>query len=135
MSATERPTATRLRALALVDPHAIEANVGRLRSHLRRGTRFCAVVKADGYGHGALAAARAALAAGAETLAVAGAAEAAALRAGGVEAPVLVMGALSEDELRVALQARAEVVVWRERDLAAVAAAGGGRVHVKLDTG
>ncbi|MHB1810363.1 MAG: alanine racemase, partial [Solirubrobacteraceae bacterium] len=45
------------------------------------------------------------------------------------------MGALSEDELRVALQARAEVVVWRERDLAAVAAAGGGRVHVKLDTG
>ena len=69
-------------------------------------------------------------------LAVAGAAEAAQLRADGIErAPLLVMGALSEQELRIALTARAEVVAWRERDVRALAAAGGGRVHVKLDTG
>src|SRR5581483_11682403 len=62
--------------------------------------------------------------------------EAAELRAGGVDSvPILVMGALADSERATALQARADVVVWRERDVDAVAAAGGGRVHVKLDTG
>jgi alanine racemase len=45
------------------------------------------------------------------------------------------MGALSEVELREALAVNADVVVWHERELEAVAAAGGGRVHVKLDSG
>ena len=67
---------------------------------------LCAVVKADGYGHGAVPAARAALAGGAAWLAVATADEAAELRAAGIEAPVLVMGALSDEELPVALAAR-----------------------------
>jgi alanine racemase len=48
---------------------------------------------------------------------------------------VLVMGALSPAELKEALAADADVVVWHERDVDAVAAAGGGRVHVKLDSG
>jgi len=64
--------------------------------------RLCAVVKADGYGHGAVAAARAALRGGAATLAVATAGEAAALRAAGLDGPLLVMGALSPEELAVA---------------------------------
>jgi len=46
-----------------------------------------------------------------------------------------VLGALTDEELRVALAADADVVVWREQRVRAVAAAGGGRVHVKLDTG
>jgi alanine racemase len=126
----------RRRAVARVNLAAIERNVARLRGELRNGGRLCAVVKADGYGHGAVEAARAALAGGAGWLAVAGASEAAALRAAGiVEAPLLVMGALSAPELREALAADADVVVWRERDVAAVVEAGGGRVHVKLDTG
>ena len=45
------------------------------------------------------------------------------------------MGALSAVELEEALAADADVVVWNERQVAAVAAAGGGRVHVKLDSG
>ena len=45
------------------------------------------------------------------------------------------MGALSPVELEEALAADADVVVWHERDVEAVAAAGGGRVHVKLDSG
>ena len=124
-----------LRALARVNVAAIERNVARLRGELRRGTALCAVVKADGYGHGAAPAAHAALAGGATWLAVATADEATQLRAHGVDGPLLVLGALSPEELDAALAARADVVAWREEFVAAVAARGGGRVHVKLDTG
>ncbi len=124
-----------VRALARVNLAAIERNVARLRRELAPGTELCAVVKSDGYGHGAVPAARAALAGGARRLAVAGAGEAGVLRAAGIDAPLLVMGALSPEELDVALGARAEVVAWGEAFVAAVAARGGGGVHVKLDTG
>jgi alanine racemase len=124
-----------VRALARVNVAAIERNVARLRRELRGGAAFCAVVKADGYGHGAAPAARAALAGGATWLAVATAGEATQLRAHGIDAPLLVLGALSPEELDAALAARADVVAWREAFVAAVAARGGGRVHVKLDTG
>jgi alanine racemase len=124
-----------VRAVARVNVAAIERNVARLRRELGPATSLCAVVKADGYGHGAVPAARAALDGGARSLAVAAAGEAAALRDAGVEAPVLVMGALSPAELDVALAARADVVAWDEDFVRAVAARGGGAVHVKLDTG
>jgi alanine racemase len=124
-----------VRALARVNLAAIERNVARLRRELTGATELCAVVKADGYGHGAAPAARAALAGGATWLAVAAAGEAAALRAAGIDARLLVMGAMTPGELDVALQADADVVVWREELLSAVADRGGGRVHVKLDTG
>ena len=126
-----------LRALARVNVAAIERNVALLRGRLTGGAELCAVVKADGYGHGAVRSARAALAGGASRLAVATVAEAARLRAGEISEPVLVMGAISTEELPIALQARAEVVAWSEpfvADLAAAAAAPV-RVHVKLDTG
>jgi alanine racemase len=80
-------------------------------------------------------AARAALAGGAGWLAVVAACEAVALRAAAIDAPILVMGALSPPELDVALAARADVVAWDADFVRAVAARGGGRVHVKLDTG
>ena len=110
------------RALARIDLGAIERNCARLPGEL------CAVVKADGYGHGQVA--EAALAGGASWLAVATAGEAADLRAAGIEAPILVMGALTRNELRVAIEANADVVAWT--DYMAEAAP---RVHVKLDTG
>jgi alanine racemase len=124
-----------VRAIARVNLAAIERNVARLRRDLEPGAALCAVVKADGYGHGALPAARAALAGGAGWLAVVAAQEAAALRAAGIGVRILVMGALSPSELDVALAAGADVVAWDERFVAAVAARGGGAVHVKLDTG
>ncbi len=124
------------RAQARVNIAAIERNCSRLASELRPGAALCAVVKADGYGHGAVQSARAALAGGAGWLAVAGALEARELREAGLrDVRVLVMGALAPTELQQALAAEADVVVWSERDLQAVAAAGGGRVHVKLDSG
>jgi alanine racemase len=133
-----------LRALARVNLAAIERNVARLRAGLTGGAGVCAVVKANGYGHGAEPAARAALAGGARSLAVATADEAASLRAAGIEAPVLVMGALSDEELPVALAAGGEVVAWSERFVSELVTARGRvggpgaepvRVHVKLDTG
>jgi alanine racemase len=123
-----------VRALARVNLAAIERNVRRLRRELD-GAQLCAVVKADGYGHGAAPAARAALEGGAAWLAVATANEATALRAAGIDARLLVMGALTPNELDAALAADADVVVWREEALAAIGERGGGRVHVKLDTG
>jgi len=124
-----------VRAVARVNLAAIERNVARMRRELPAAGALCAVVKADGYGHGAVQAARAAVAGGATWLAVVAADEAAALRAAGIHAPILVMGALSPRELDVALDADADVVAWHESFVAAVAARGGGSVHVKLDTG
>jgi alanine racemase len=90
-------------------------------------------VKADGYGHGALPSAKAALAGGATRLAVATADEALGLRAAGVAAPLLIMGALTREEARAAVEAGADVVAWREGFVNALPE--GARVHVKLDSG
>ena len=122
------------RALARIDLGAIERNARRLGD--RAGSAaLCAVVKADGYGHGAAPAAEAALRGGATWLAVATAAEARRLREHGIEARLLVMGALTGAELREAVASDADVVVWTRELAAAAAALGGARLHVKLDTG
>jgi alanine racemase len=124
------------RAVARVNLAAIQRNCERLRRELQDGAQLCAVVKADAYGHGTRACAEAALAGGASWLAVATGEEASALRRAGLSgARLLVMGALTAPELRQALDADADVVAWEERDLTALAQAGGGRVHVKLDSG
>jgi alanine racemase len=123
----------RERAVARVNLAAVERNAARLLAATGGGAALCAVVKADGYGHGAVPVARAALAGGATWLAVATAREAAALRAGGVDTRLLVLGALTADELAIALDADADVVAWREAFVAAVDRPA--RVHVKLDTG
>jgi alanine racemase len=129
------------RALAEINLAATQRNAARLCAALTGGASLCAVVKARASGHGSVQVARAALAGGAGSLAVATAEEAAALRGAGLtEVPVLVLGALSETELETALGARAEVVAWDAgfvTRLAGVArrAQTPVRVHVKLDTG
>jgi alanine racemase len=126
-----------LRARARINLAAIERNVTRLRRGLAGGAQLCAVVKANASGHGAVPVARAALAAGATRLAVATALEAAELRGAGIDAPVLVMGALSAEELPIAIAARADVVAWTPEFVAGVRAAATAPVgvHVKFDTG
>lgn len=147
------------RAVARIDLGALRANCERLRAELGEA-RLCAVVKANGYGHGALDAARAALAGGASALAVASAGEAAELAAAGVAgwddpggaggAPggarpergvdLLTLGALTAAEVDVALGAGSAVSVWTPGFLDLVAARARalgrrGRVHVKHDSG
>jgi alanine racemase len=123
--------------LARVNLAAIERNVVALRGRLDAGAELCAVVKADASGHGAVPVARAALAGGATMLAVATANEAAELRAARLTAPILIMGAVSSEELPVALGAGAEVVAWNERFVQELTEASRGpvNVHIKLDSG
>lgn len=129
-----------LRAVAEVNLAAIERNTARARARLRPGVALCAVVKANAYGHGAVPAAQAALAGGATRLAVVTAPEAAELRRGGVQAPILVLGALGDEELDLAIESGAAIVVWNAAlaRRAATAARTHGTVvpvHVKLDSG
>jgi alanine racemase len=130
----------RQRAWVEVDAAAIEANARALRRHLR-ASELMAVVKADGYGHGALTVARAALAGGAASLGVATLAEGIELRRSGIEAPVLVLGGLShEQDLRSCLHWRLMPTISRLQEalLCQSLASGQGRpmaLQLKLDTG
>ncbi|MEX1079684.1 MAG: alanine racemase [Homoserinimonas sp.] len=124
---------------ARIDLAAISANVETLRRIA--GTEFAmAVVKADGYGHGAVQSARAALDGGADCIGVADASEAFALRAAGITAPLLAWLHNPESTFDAELAAGIELGVSYAEQLERVAAAGGrasapARVHLKLDTG
>ena len=125
---------------AEVDLDAIAANTAALKAHAR-APELMAVVKADGYGHGLLPSARAALAGGADRLAVALVEEAATLRAAGIGAPILVMTEPPPSQAGALLDTAATPAAYTPAFLAALsqaAAARGGSsvpVHLKLDTG
>ncbi|MFT4044076.1 MAG: alanine racemase [Gordonia sp. (in: high G+C Gram-positive bacteria)] len=123
---------------ATVDLDAIAHNVGVLRT--LSGADVIAVVKADGYGHGAIPVARAALAAGAAELGVAHVTEALALRAAGIDAHITAWLHTPSTDFDAALAADIDVALSSRRQLAAVIAAATrtGRtatVTAKVDTG
>jgi alanine racemase len=129
-----------VRAVARIDLGAVRDNCARLKAELGPEAELCAVVKADGYGHGDVACSEAALAGGATRLAVATAAEAERIGRRFAHVPLLTMGALTPDELDTALEAGSEVAAWRRGflDLIAARARAHGRparVHVKHDSG
>ncbi|MEX1209201.1 MAG: alanine racemase [Acidimicrobiia bacterium] len=119
-----------------VDLDAIRHNV-RAIAQAARPARYCAVVKADGYGHGDVPVAEAALDAGAEWLAVALVSEGIGLREAGIEAPILVLSEPVADDAKDIVEWRLTPTVYRRSFLAALAAAApeGFPVHVKVDTG
>ena len=127
-----------LRAEAVVDLDAVRANVAELAR--RAGSAaVMAVVKADGYGHGAVPCARAALEAGAQWLGVALVEEALALRAAGLTAPLLVL-LPPLDLLDEVIAADVELAVHSPGDLDRVVAASERvgrrtRIQLKVDTG
>jgi alanine racemase len=136
---TTEPTTSTPAATAVVDLGAIEHNVRLLREHAG-AAQVMAVVKADGYGHGATRVARAALAAGAAELGVATLDEALALRRDGVTAPVLCWLHAPGTDFAAALEADVQLGVSSTRQLADVLDAAGrtGRtatITVKVDTG
>ena len=127
-------------AWAEVDLSAIAHNVAALRA-AAAPAELCAVVKADGYGHGAVPVARAAVEAGASWLAVALTDEGLALRAAGLDVPILLLSEPAADEWDDAVRGRLTPTVYSRpaiAGLAAAAAAAGGApvtVHLKVDTG
>jgi alanine racemase len=121
-----------------VDLNVLEGNVRRLSCLTT--ARVMAVVKANGYGHGAIPVAKAAIRGGASWCGVACIDEAMALRAAGLECPILVLGFAPTGRLDEAIRADISMTTWREEQVreAAVAAAGVGRsakLHLKVDTG
>jgi len=131
----------RQRAWVEVAPRAIEANARTLCDHLGSHTTLMAVVKADGYGHGAETVARSALRGGATSLGVATLAEGLELRRAGLDVPILLLGNLTEvDQLRTCLDWRLMPTLSRAEDIkiAQHLASDSGRrfaVQLKLDTG
>lgn len=125
---------------AIVDLDAIEGNVRLLRANQRPGQGLMAVVKANGYGHGALMTAQACLAGGADRLGVATVGEAAELRRGGISVPILALGPIDASEVESAVDIGVELTVGSRSmldDFAACAGSAGRevQVHVKVDTG
>ncbi|MDQ1752966.1 MAG: alanine racemase [Pseudonocardiales bacterium] len=129
-----------LRSEAIVDLAAIRANVETLRSGTE--AELMAVVKADGYGHGLVPAARAAVAGGARWLGVAMIEEALALRAAGIREPVLawLWTRQETDLLRLAVDAGIDLTVSSTAALETLLATAAdsattARLHLKIDTG
>ncbi|GAA1217577.1 alanine racemase [Kitasatospora nipponensis] len=125
-------------AEAVIDLAAIAHNTEVLAAHARGA--LLAVVKADGFGHGAVPVARTALAAGASWLGVTSVREALELRAAGITAPVLSWLHLPDEDFAPALRAGIDLSVSSPEHLAAIAACAErtgvtARVHLKVDTG
>lgn len=123
-----------------VDLDAIGENVRSIARLVGADTRICAVVKAQAYGLGAVEVGRAALAAGAERLAVARVDEALALRRAGIHAPILLIAGFVHSEAETIVRNRITATVVQARDGLALARAAGRlgevvTVHVKVDTG
>ena len=133
----------RERAWVEIDLAAIAHNVTQIKRLLQKQTDLMAVVKADAYGHGAIAIAQAALQAGATWLGVATIPEGIELRESGIQAPILILGATYTPEqiraiahwnLQPTLCTPKQALVFAET-MAALPHVSPLPVHLKLDTG
>ncbi len=125
---------------AEIDLQAIAHNVRQFSSHLPAETKVMAIVKADGYGHGAIQVAKTALASGASFLGVAFLGEAVLLREEGIDVPILVMGYTEPAHMNVAVEKDISVTVFDRETISALEGASRllgkqGRAHLKVDTG
>lgn len=125
---------------AEINLSAVAENVRQIKAEVRPGVKFCAVVKADAYGHGALAVAKTVLSAGADRLAVAIVSEAVALRQAGFTVPILILGYTPPHQ---AVQVVGNDLVQTIFDMdaaealssAAISCGKQAKVHLKIDTG
>jgi len=127
-------------SVAETDLGAYRRNLERIAAYIGPRVTLMAVVKANAYGHGMVECARNALAAGANRLGVCFAAEGAALRDAGIDAPILVLGGESAEAVPLMLSHRLTIGVPSFHMLDAVkrelsARGGSCRIHVKVDTG
>jgi alanine racemase len=120
-------------AWADIDLSAITHNTAHMRA--TAAVPVWSVVKANGYGHGAIAVAQAALEGGASGLCVALVDEGVELRNAGIDAPILVLSEPPMIALERAAQHHLDVTLYRPEAIDAAGAIGGLRVHLKMDTG
>ena len=122
------------------DLNVIESNMRIVRRFCGNGPRQIAVVKADAYGHGAVAVSKRLLRCGADELAVATIDEAVELREAGVAAPILILGGSTDEALIEAAARDVCPAVYDERALKVLAGAARSlghavAAHLKVDTG
>lgn len=125
---------------AEVDLSAIAHNIQETRKKIEPGTKICAVVKADAYGHGAVPVATAALAAGVNYLAVSMTREAVELREAGIMAPILILGAMTPGHEKILVDKNITQTVFdlksaQTLSAAAIQANKVAKVHLAIDTG
>lgn len=123
-----------------VDLEAIRHNVKALSGLTPEGTRFMAVVKADGYGHGAVDVSRAAMQAGASHLGVGTVDEAAQLRGAGIRAPIVLLSEPPETTVERLIDLDVTPALFTREFAGALSRAAVARgttagYHLKLDTG
>jgi alanine racemase len=122
---------------AEINLDAIKANIKAFQNHLPNETGIIAVVKANGYGHGAVQAAEAAVEAGAARLAVALLDEALLLRRVGFKVPIHVLGWVHPKDVQIAAKHHIELTVFQAEWLieAKKSLSIPVKLHVKIDTG
>ncbi len=135
-------TMRRCRAWVEIDLGALQHNVQQLTQHLGTKAALMAVVKADAYGHGAIAVAQTALSSGASWLGVATVPEGVELREAGIDAPILIMGAVnSAEEVGAIARWQLQPTLVSPKQALIFSEALGQRsgsplpVHLKIDTG
>lgn len=119
---------------------ALTYNVRQFKNHLQEKSRLMAVVKADGYGHGAVPIARRSLEAGAEYLGVAFIDEALQIREAGILAPILLLGFTPSYAVREAVRHDLTLTVYSTETLEAIKDAARSldkkaKIHIKVDSG
>ena len=124
---------------ANVDLDAIRHNILEMRKHIRPQTKLLAVIKADGYGHGAVAVAKA-LNDLADYYAVARLGEATELRRYGIIKPILILGYSAPEEYQELIEQDITITVFRLEDARRLSEAAGklgktAKIHIKIDTG
>ena len=128
------------RNIRIIDPAMIEHNMNLIRQSVSPHVKIMAVVKADGYGHGALQTAEASIRGGADMLAVASVHEGVELRRGGIHVPILVLGAVTAADVQEGVDSDLIQTVCSPGmiDLCQEAAVLSGKkaeVHLSVDTG
>ena len=128
------------RTWAEIDLEALAQNFRNIRSRLKPETLLLAVVKANGYGHGALQTAQTALKNGANYLATATLDEALALRHQGITAPILVLGYVAPEGFAEAIAESVSLALFDEKTAEALSQQAqkmhqNALVHIKVDTG
>lgn len=125
---------------AEVDLGAVRRNIRRIKARVTNGAKFCAVVKADAYGHGAAAVANVAVQEGADYLAVAVVSEGFELRRAGITKPIIVLGPSLPSEAEDVVAYDLTQAVFQAEAVAALSKAAVNqkktvKLHLAVDTG
>jgi len=117
----------------------IAHNIAEIRSGLNPRVKFMAVVKANGYGHGTVQVAQAAVTSGADALAVSAVDEAVKLRRAGLTVPLLILAPIAPEQIDTAAEHNVDITVFQADWLKAVktfkTSTKPVRLHIKMDTG